>query len=67
VLYEKHAATFLQQLRKIKGFKYFEHTKQHTPYQAACFSNIVCILVIFRISGKYPIRKINGIHGPREW
>ena len=27
VLYEVHSATFLQQLRNMKGFKYFEHSK----------------------------------------
>jgi hypothetical protein len=27
VLYEMHSVTFLQQLRKVKGFEYFEHRK----------------------------------------
>jgi hypothetical protein len=30
VLYEMHSETFLQQLSSTKGFKYFEHSKQHT-------------------------------------
>ena len=25
-----HSATFLQQLSNIRGYKYFEHSKQHT-------------------------------------
>ena len=31
------------------------------------FLNIVHVFVIFRISGEYPIRKINAIYGPTEW
>jgi len=29
--------------------------------------NPVFVFVIFRIPGKYPIRKIYAIYGPTEW
>jgi hypothetical protein len=65
VLYEKHAATFLQQLRKtVSNILSTANNTCHNRLHV--FLNTVCILVIFRISGKYPIRKMNGIYGPTE-
>ena len=51
-----HSATFLQQLRIVKGFEYFEHSN-NTLHKTACFLNTDFIIVIFRKTGKYPIRR----------
>jgi hypothetical protein len=32
-------------------------TANNTPQEKACFLNINCIIIIFMVAGKYPIRK----------
>jgi len=57
-----HSATFLQQLRIVKDFEYFEHTN-NTLHKTACFLNTDFIIVIFRTSEKFQLEEINGIYG----
>ena len=57
-----HSATFLQQLRTVKDFEYFEHTN-NTLHKTACFLNTDFIIVIFRTSEKFQLEEINGIYG----
>jgi len=56
-----HSATFLQQLRILNILS----TANNTLHKTACFLNKDFIIVIFRKSGKYPIRrdKWNTVYG----